>query len=105
TARPGKHTLTLYDTHERREASILAQLRTGMARLNGYLHRACTSACRSVASNKPNLVATSSRKKQLVCGPMCLRASKRNYQTFPLSMHEVDNLPRANATANRHKKK
>lgn len=39
TALPGKHTRTLYDTLKRREASTLAQLRTGMARLNGYLHR------------------------------------------------------------------
>ena len=39
TALPGKHTRTLYDGLKRREASLLAQLRTGMARLNGYLHR------------------------------------------------------------------
>jgi hypothetical protein len=39
TALPGKHTRTLYDAFKRREARILAQLRTGMARLNGYLHR------------------------------------------------------------------
>lgn len=39
TALPGKHTRTLYDTLKRREASVLAQLRTGMARLNGYLHQ------------------------------------------------------------------
>ena len=38
TALPGKHTRTLYDGLQRREASILAQLRTGMARLNGYLY-------------------------------------------------------------------
>jgi hypothetical protein len=38
TALPGKHTRILYDTLKRREASVLAQLRTGMARLNGYLH-------------------------------------------------------------------
>ena len=38
-ALPGKHTRGLYDAFKRREASILAQLRTGMARLNGYLHR------------------------------------------------------------------
>lgn len=38
-ALPGKHTRTLYDSLNRREASVLAQLRTGMARLNGYLHR------------------------------------------------------------------
>jgi hypothetical protein len=39
TALPGKHTRTLYDSLRRREASVLAQLRTGMARLNGYLHQ------------------------------------------------------------------
>ena len=39
TALPGKHTRTLYDTFKRKEANVLAQLRTGMARLNGYLHR------------------------------------------------------------------
>jgi hypothetical protein len=39
TALPGKHTRILYDTLKRREANTLAQLRTGMARLNGYLHR------------------------------------------------------------------
>jgi ribonuclease HI len=39
TALPGKHTRTIYDALKRREANILAQLRTGMSRLNGYLHR------------------------------------------------------------------
>lgn len=39
TALPGKHTRLLYDSFKRVEASILAQLRTGMIRLNGYLHR------------------------------------------------------------------
>jgi hypothetical protein len=39
TALPGKHTRTLYDGLKRREASVLAQLRTGMAQLNGYLHQ------------------------------------------------------------------
>jgi ribonuclease HI len=38
-ALPGKHTRLLYDSLSRREASVLAQLRTGMARLNGYLFR------------------------------------------------------------------
>jgi hypothetical protein len=37
TALPGKHTRKLYDQLTRREASVLAQLRTGMARLNSYL--------------------------------------------------------------------
>jgi hypothetical protein len=38
-ALPGRHTRTLYDTLKRTEACVLAQLRTGMARLNGYLHQ------------------------------------------------------------------
>jgi len=48
TALPGKHTRQLYDQSSWKEASILAQLRTGMARLNGYLHRievALTGQC------------------------------------------------------------
>ena len=39
TALPGKHTRQLYDRLSWKEASILAQLRTGMARLNAYLYR------------------------------------------------------------------
>lgn len=39
TALSGQHTRTLYDTLKRREACTLAQLRAGMARLNGYLHQ------------------------------------------------------------------
>ena len=38
-ALPGKHTRLLYDHLTRKEAGVLAQLRTGMARLNGYLYR------------------------------------------------------------------
>jgi hypothetical protein len=47
-ALPGKHTRRLYDKLAWKEASVLAQLRTGMARLNGYLHRikaASTGQC------------------------------------------------------------
>jgi predicted nucleic acid-binding Zn-ribbon protein len=39
TALPGKHTRELYDQLNRRESDILVQSRTGMARLNGFLHR------------------------------------------------------------------
>jgi hypothetical protein len=39
SALPGPHTKMLYDGLDREIASILAQLRTGHARLNGYLHR------------------------------------------------------------------
>lgn len=38
-ALPGKHTRQLYNRLSWKEASVLAQLRTGMARLNGYLYR------------------------------------------------------------------
>ena len=38
-ALPGRHTRTLYDQLSSKEAGVLAQLRTGMARLNAYLHR------------------------------------------------------------------
>ncbi|KAJ5708140.1 hypothetical protein N7488_007941 [Penicillium malachiteum] len=38
-ALPGKHTRLLYDRLSWKEASVLAQLRTGMARLNGYLNQ------------------------------------------------------------------
>lgn len=33
---PGRHTRTLYNNLKRREASVLAQLRTGIARFNGH---------------------------------------------------------------------
>jgi hypothetical protein len=36
---PGRHTRILYDHIKRRETNILAQLRTGMAPLHGYLHQ------------------------------------------------------------------
>ncbi|KAJ5963030.1 hypothetical protein N7501_007971 [Penicillium viridicatum] len=38
-ALPGKLTRQLYDRLSWKEASVLAQLRNGMARLNGYLYR------------------------------------------------------------------
>ncbi|CEO59700.1 Putative Reverse transcriptase [Penicillium brasilianum] len=39
SALPGKHTRQLYDRLSWKEASVLAQLRTGIARLNDYLYR------------------------------------------------------------------
>ena len=38
-ALPGEHTKTMYDQLTSREASVLVQLRTGMARFNEFLHR------------------------------------------------------------------
>jgi hypothetical protein len=34
----GKHTYFLYNSFKQAEATILAQLRTGMTKLNGYLY-------------------------------------------------------------------
>ncbi|GIZ38771.1 hypothetical protein CKM354_000217300 [Cercospora kikuchii] len=57
TAIPGPHTRMVYDRLGSKQASVLAQLRTGMSRLNGYLHRigaaesdlcACTQATETV---------------------------------------------------------
>ena len=39
TALSGKHTRQLYDQLSQKESNVLAQLRTGMAQLNTYLHR------------------------------------------------------------------
>jgi hypothetical protein len=38
-ALPGKHTKAIYDTLNKKEAGTLSQLRTGMARINSYLHQ------------------------------------------------------------------
>lgn len=38
-ALPGAHTQKIYEEHSWKERSTLAQLRTDMVRLNGYLHR------------------------------------------------------------------
>jgi hypothetical protein len=38
-ALPGKHTKVVYNTLKKKETGTLAQLRTGMARINSYLHR------------------------------------------------------------------
>jgi hypothetical protein len=38
-ALPGPHTRLLYNSCKYKQASVLAQLRTGMSRLNNYLHR------------------------------------------------------------------
>ena len=35
---PGRHTRRMYDELSKRQASVLAQVRTGMTPLNGYLH-------------------------------------------------------------------
>ncbi|KAH8890649.1 hypothetical protein GQ53DRAFT_794671 [Thozetella sp. PMI_491] len=47
TALPGKHTRQQYDQCVGKEATVLAQLRTGVARLSSYLMLQCTETHRS----------------------------------------------------------
>jgi hypothetical protein len=61
--------------YREKEASVLAQLRTDMARLNGYPYRI-------------NVAET---------GLVCMWRSKRDRGTLPLSMSEVDRTPEGNA--------
>ncbi|CRG92736.1 Deneddylase [Talaromyces islandicus] len=56
-ALPGKHTRQLYDPLSWNEASVLAQLRTGMARLNGYLYRINAAETDQHAGNMSGLEA------------------------------------------------
>jgi hypothetical protein len=76
-ALPGKHTRKIYDHLKRREASVLAQLRTGMTRLNGFLNRigaaesdqcACRHAWKTVEHFLLRCVRwTASREDMLEC--------------------------------------
>lgn len=54
-ALPGKHTRLLYDGSYRREVSVLAQIRTGMARLNGYLFWIKVSASQQCACTQATM--------------------------------------------------
>ena len=76
TALPGKHTRTLYDTLKRREASVLAQLRTGIPPPDWRSNR---------------------------IGSMRMRPSKGNRQAFLLPMREMGCIPNTNASTDRHK--
>jgi hypothetical protein len=51
-ALPGKHTRTLYDRLTWKEASMLAQLRTSMGRLNTYLYRIKPTSSDQCACNQ-----------------------------------------------------
>src|SRR5260370_18268930 len=53
TALPGKHTRLLYDRLSWKEASVLAQLRTGMPRLNGDLYRIAAAESDSCEGGQP----------------------------------------------------
>ena len=43
SAIPGRHTLALYNTMNKKEASVLVQLRTGHLRLNSFLYKINTA--------------------------------------------------------------
>ncbi|KAJ5909062.1 hypothetical protein N7495_001744 [Penicillium taxi] len=55
-ALPGKHTQQLYDRLSWKEASVPAQLRTGMARLNGYLYGINVADTDQCASHRTELL-------------------------------------------------
>jgi len=96
-ALPGEHTRQLYDhlTHE--EASILAQLRKGMARANTYLHRigaAATDECdcghaKEIVEHEEFLPFRCSRWTQYRREMMELTASRRGNISFYLGGKEV----------------
>jgi len=69
TALPGKHTRELYNKLKRREASVLAQLRTGMTRLNGFLSRiGAAESDQSVCGHARETVEHFLRPTQHACG-------------------------------------
>jgi hypothetical protein len=77
-ALPGKHTKELYDSLTRREAAVLVQLRTGMARLNSYLDR-----------------IRAARSEQCACG----RAAET---TEHFHMREMDSTAADSTTSSEH---
>jgi hypothetical protein len=68
TALPGKHTRLLYDRLSRKEAGILAQLRTGMAKINTYLHRIKAAASDQCACGQARETVVQQHGKNLVGG-------------------------------------
>jgi hypothetical protein len=86
TALPGKHTRTLYDSLKRREASVLAQLRTGMASLNGYLHQIGASESTYVYADKRGKRSStffSDAPDGMLNEPRCWHKLIRDEATFP----------------------
>ena len=88
TALPGKHTKALYDQLTRREAGVLAQLRTGMARLNGYLSRikaatsdqcACGQATETVEHFLFRCTKWTEQRKEMI---ECTAAQRGNLSFF-----------------------
>ena len=87
-ALPGKH--TIYDRLSWKEASVLAQLRTGMARLNDYLYRlgvvpsdqrACGQA-RETVEHFLFRCCTSSERGRTRPEPICGALTQNPYGNF-----------------------
>jgi hypothetical protein len=76
-ALPGKHTRTLYDALKRRESDILVQLRTGMARVNRYLHR--------IAQRRQTYVTAARKKKRLTISSSDVHGGTSNENTCEMS--------------------
>ena len=87
-ALPGKHTKDLYDQLSCRETSVLIQFRTGMARLNEFLHRigaarsdqcACGSARETVDHFLFRCIKWTEQRKELL---QCTTTQRGNLSFF-----------------------
>jgi ribonuclease HI len=88
-ALPGKHTRDLYDKLKRKEACVLAQLRTGMVRLNGFLSRigaveSDTCACGQARETVEHFLFRCVRWTDLREGMLQCSATRRGNLSFYL---------------------
>ncbi|KAK4059459.1 hypothetical protein Purlil1_14347 [Purpureocillium lilacinum] len=67
-ALPGKHTRQLYGQLTWKEANVLAQLRTGMARLNDYLYRIKATASQHVSHGNDTMHEHTAREHFVLPG-------------------------------------
>ena len=82
------HTRQLYDRLSWKEASVLAQLRTGMARLNGYLYRinvAETDQCACGQAKRPWSTSFFDVGSGLRTGRNCYNVPTPTEETYPSS--------------------
>ncbi len=90
-ALPGKHTRQLYDRLAWREASVLAQLRTGMERLNAYLYRikvAATDQCACGQARETVEHSSSGAEGGQPNEQRCCDVRTQKEATFPSTLEE-----------------
>ena len=79
----GKHTQLLYERLSRKEAGILAQLRTGMASLNVYLHRIGVAPSDQYACHREYTTSSSDAEDGRHTERRCSNAQTPTEATFP----------------------